>query len=201
MREVVRRVARKVGVDLAPDETGAGGRAEFVGTVLPKGGVGAEVGVHKGFFTPVLLEVAEPRRLHIIDPWYVLGREWNWGAGDRSTVNALARIMKRFEAELAEGRLVLHIGDDLEVLPRFEPGTFDWMYFDTTHAYEQTCKELRLAEALVKPDGVICGDDWRDDPAHAHYGVRVAVEEFCAERGFRLAYASAADRQWAVRRA
>lgn len=201
MREVVRWVARKVGVDLPPDEMRGTGRVGFLESVLPKGGIGAEVGVHKGYFTSVLLAVAEPERLHIVDPWYVLGREWNWGAGDRSTVNALTRIMKRLETELAEGRVVLHIGDDLEILPDFEPGTFDWMYFDTTHTYEQTCKELRLAETLIKPEGLICGDDWRDDPAHAHYGVRVAVEEFCAERDFRLAYASADDRQWAIRRA
>lgn len=155
--------------------------------------------MHKGYFTPVLLAVTEPERLHIIDPWYALGCEWNWGVGDRSTVNALVRIMKRLEAELTEGRVVLHVGDDLEILPRLEPGSFDWMYFDTTHTYEQTCKELRLAETLIKPEGLICGDDWRDDPAHEHYGVRVAVEEFCAERGFRLVYASAADRQWAIR--
>ena len=80
-----------------------------------------------------------------MDPWYQLGREWNWGAGDRSTVNALTRIMKRLEAELAEGSVVLHIGDDLEILPGFEAGYFDWMYFDTTHTYEQTVKELALA--------------------------------------------------------
>jgi hypothetical protein len=201
MREFVREAARKIGVDIPPDEAGVSGRVKFLESTLPKGGVGAEVGVHKGYFTPVLLTITKPRKLHIIDPWYFLGREWNWGAGDRSTINALTRIMKRLEVELADGTVVLHIGDDLEILPGFEAGYFDWMYFDTTHAYEQTYKELRLAETLVKPEGVICGDDWRDDPAHPHYGVRRAVEEFCAEKGFRVVYSNAADRQWAIRRA
>ncbi len=201
MKALVRRVARKVGMDLPPDEWGSSGRVRFLEATLPKGGVGAEVGVHKGHFTPVLREITRPATLHIVDPWYHLGREWNWGAGDRSTVNALTRIMKRLEGPLADGSVVLHIGDDLEILPRFEPGTFDWMYFDTTHSYEQTCKELRLAETLIKPDGIICGDDWRDDPKHEHYGVRVAIEEFCAATDFAILYSSAADRQWAIRRA
>jgi hypothetical protein len=35
-----------------------------------------------------------------------------------------------------------------------------------------------MAAKLVKPDGIICGGDWRDDPSRPHYGVRRAVEEF-----------------------
>jgi hypothetical protein len=96
--------------------------------------------------------------------------------------------------------VALHIGDDLEILPTFEEGYFDWMYFDTTHTYEQTVKELAMAAKLVKPDGIICGDDWRDDPSHPHYGVRRAVEEFCAASDFKLVYSSPNDRQWAVKR-
>ena len=101
---------------------------------------------------------------------------------------------------LAEGSLVLHIGDDLEILPRFPEASFDWLYIDSSHAYEHTGKELRLAERLVKPGGVICGDDWSDDPGHPHHGVRRAVEEFAAASDFRLVYADARDRQWALRR-
>ena len=200
MKVLVRQAVRRFGVDLPPDEWGPDGRVKFLESVLPKGGVGAEIGVHKGRFTPVLLAIAKPRKLHIMDPWYHLGREWNWGAGDRSTVNALTRIMKRLEAELADGSVVLHIGNDLEILPGFEAGYFDWMYFDTTHTYEQTVKELALAAGLIKPEGIVCGDDWRDDPSHPHYGVRKAVEEFCAAGDFRPVYSSATDRQWAIRR-
>lgn len=200
MKALVRRAARRLGFDIPPDERGQGGRVRFLESVLPKAGIGAEIGVHKGNFTPVLLAVARPRKLHIMDPWYRLGRQWDWGAGDRSTVNALTRIMKRLEAELADGSVVLHIGDDLEILPGFPAGYFDWMYFDTTHTYAQTVEELALAAGLIKPDGIVCGDDWRDDPSHPHYGVRRAVEEFCAGSDFRLIYSSAVDRQWAIRR-
>ncbi len=50
-----RRIARKIGFDLPPDERGPSGRVGFLESILPKGGIGAEVGVHKGYFTPVLL--------------------------------------------------------------------------------------------------------------------------------------------------
>src|SRR5579862_4063831 len=36
---------------------------------LPKGGVGVEIGVAAGDFSQVLLERAQPTRLHLIDPW------------------------------------------------------------------------------------------------------------------------------------
>jgi hypothetical protein len=197
---LVTKVAWRMGFDPPPDEWSASGRARFLLEVLPKGGIGAEVGVHKGHFTPVLIQVLEPEELHLVDPWYLLGLEWNWGAGDRSTINALTRILKRLDKQLADGSVVLHIGDDLEILPRFGKGYFDWIYIDSSHQYDHTCKELHLAAEVVKPDGIICGDDWRDDPSHVHYGVRKAVVEFSEASDFRIIYSSASDRQWAMRR-
>jgi hypothetical protein len=197
---ILRRFSSLTGLDLPPNEWVENGRAKFLDQVLPKGGVGAEVGVYKGQFTPLLLEIVEPKKLHIIDPWYLLGAEWRWGSGNRSTVLALTRLMRRLEPYLVDGRVVLHIGDDLEVLPKFEPEFFDWLYIDSSHEYNHTRKELDIAQRIIRNGGLICGDDWRDDPNHRHYGVRKAVEEFCSVTEFNIIYASAKDRQWAIRR-
>jgi hypothetical protein len=203
-RTVSARVLRRLGLmfrfDIPPNEWLGEGRIRFLETVLPKGGVGAELGVYKGHFTPILLDVVQPRQLHLIDPWYQLGADWGWGGGNRSPMRSLTKLMHRLEKPLVEGRLVLHIGSDLEILPTFGPGYFDWVYIDSSHAYEHTREELRLAAEAVKADGLICGDDWRDDPSHPHYGVRRAVEEFVAEGLFQIVYAEAKDRQWALRR-
>jgi len=53
---------------------------------IAPGGVGAELGVHKGYFSPVLLEGLAPEKLYLIDPWYLQGKEWTWeeGAGGRA---------------------------------------------------------------------------------------------------------------------
>jgi SAM-dependent methyltransferase len=186
--------------DLPPNEWVEEGRVRFLQTVLPKGGVGAELGVYKGHFTPILLDVVQPRKLHLVDPWYLLGSDWGWGGGDRSTMRSLTTLMRRLEKPLVDGRLVLHIGSDLQILPTFGRGYFDWVYIDSSHAYAHTRQELRLAADAVKPDGLICGDDWRDDPSHPHYGVRQAVEEFVAEGRYEQVYAQSKDRQWAIRR-
>ena len=140
----------------------------FLESVLPKAGIGAEIGVHKGNFTPVLAG-GRPAAAGCTSwtPGTGSAGEWDWGAGDRSTVNALTRIMKRLEVR-AGGRLggAAHRRRPRESCRAFAAGYFDWMYFDTTHTYEQTVEELALAAGLIKPDGIVCGDDWRDDPSH-----------------------------------
>lgn len=167
--------------------------------ILPKGGVAAELGVQKGDFTRELLEIADPERLHLVDLWYLLGKEWHWGRGSRSTVAALKGILDKFEDELVSGRVALNIGDDVEVLATFPDRYFDWVYLDTLHAYEHTKRELEILKVKVKLHGIIAGDDWRLDPTHPHHGVCRAVTEFVETEPYDLVYASEDDLQWAVK--
>ena len=174
-------------------------RADFVRSVLARGGIGAELGVHRGDFAAELLELAEPTRLHLIDLWYLFGREWHWGEGEeRSTIGALKRILDRFEEELVAGRVVLHIGDDLELLPSFPDAYFDWVYLDSIHVYEHAIRELGLLATKVRPGGVIAGDDWIEDPDHPHHGVTRAVRKFVESGRGELVYSNVDNLQWAV---
>jgi Methyltransferase domain len=175
-------------------------RGPILAELLPKGGVGAELGVFKGRFSPVLLQASEAERLHLVDPWYLLTPEWHWGVGDRSTVNALCRILQRFRTEIEAGRVVVHVGNDLDVLRRMTDHSLDWAYLDSSHAYEHTVEELALLDRKVRPGGVIAGDDWQPDPDHPHHGVRRAVTEFLHGNGYELRYADADNRQWAISR-
>lgn len=175
-------------------------RARFLEQTIPSGGVGAELGVYKGYFTRTLLDVLAPETIHLIDPWYVLGARWEWAFGDRSTVEALVGILRTYAPELTSGRAVLHIGDDTEVLRTFPDRYFDWVYLDTTHDYSHSCKELELLAVKVKTDGVIAGDDWQSDPTHVHHGVCRAVREFVECEPYELIYADDVNKQWAIRR-
>ena len=44
-------------------------RRRFLLEMLPHGSVGAEIGVHLGDFSQVILDGVAPRHLHLIDPW------------------------------------------------------------------------------------------------------------------------------------
>lgn len=60
---------------------------------------------------------------------------------------------------------------------------FDLIYIDGDHLYDVAKSDIYKAEALLQPGGIMIVDD--ADPNHQHFGVGRAVNEFCAERGFR----------------
>jgi len=175
-------------------------RVEFIDKILPKNGVGAELGVFKGFFSPLLLEKSQAKQLHLIDPWYFLTPNWHWGGGNRSTVDALVKILQKLKPQIDQGTVRVHVGDDCQVLSTFPDGHFDWAYIDSSHQYEHTVKELEILKSKVKIGGVISGDDWQPDASHPHHGVYRAVTEFVQATGYEILYASQHDRQWALRK-
>lgn len=176
-------------------------RADFLKRVIPSSGIGAEIGVQRGLFTHVIMHTVKPAKLHLIDPWYLAGKEWPWALGNKSTMKALTNLMRAFENELVDGSIVLHVGYDFDVLPTFPDQYFDWVYLDTSHSYENTKKELQLLKTKVKPEGIIAGDNWEPNPQHAFYGVYKAVAEFVAEEGYEVLHASDDDAQFAIRKA
>jgi hypothetical protein len=173
--------------------------------LLPKGSVGAEIGVFRGHYTREILRIVQPSQLHLVDGWWLLyGEQYpDWGPytdhGRLKTRDAYEEVRAILREHDHRDAAVLHVADDLECLAGFPPGTFDWVYLDSSHEYEHTRKELALLAPRMKPDGLIAGDDWQDDPSHEHHGVARAVREFCAVEGWTLAHRDAFC-QWLIRR-
>jgi hypothetical protein len=177
--------------------TKIGVRAKLFNEIIPKCGIGIELGVYKGTLSTFILSTNQPSRLHLVDPWWKYEANWHWAVGDKSTVRSLGALLIAIEDEIASGRVELHIGTSLSVLDVFEDNYLDWAYVDSTHAYEQTKAELALLKHKVKPSGIIAGDDWRENPEHRHHGVYRAVQEFLIEEpSYRLVFQE--DAQWAV---
>lgn len=168
--------------------------------LLAKGGIGAEIGVFRGEFTPFIIRVTRPKELHLIDGWWELYGEHypDWGAytdhGRLQTRAAFADARRRTAGKPVK----FHIGDDLAILPTFEDRFFDWVYLDSSHQYEQTLCELAILDRKVKR--VIMGDDWREDPAASdeNAGGARAVRVFCERRGWSLLEPDARFSQWAM---
>ena len=160
---------------------------------LPRGAVVAELGVFRGEFSRQILKEARPRELHLIDGWWELYGERfpDWGPyndhGRVLTREAYEETVRAVERSAPSGtRWKIHVGDDCEILGRFPDGYFDWVYLDSSHQYEHTLRELRLLDAKVKPQGLITGHDWIEDPASVNHGAYLAIRDFCAETGWRL---------------
>jgi len=173
--------------------------------MLPKHSVGAEIGVFQGQFTREILRVVRPRRLHLVDSWWLqLGEYYpNWGAytdfGRLRTREAYDRARQIAAAHAEPHVCQFHVADDVECLATFPDCYFDWVYLDTSHEYERTRRELSAIARVLKPAGLLMGDDWIEDPSNVHHGVCRAVTELCETEGWQLV-ARDIFSQWCIQR-
>jgi len=137
----------------------------------------AEIGVHIGDFSAVILDAVEPARLHLIDPWHYEGDEqykesFYGGAGGKSQTamdRRHKRVCDRFAAQIERGQVEVHRAFSTDALAAMPDDSLDWVYIDGNH--------LRLALRKTRPGGYITGDDygpggwWKG-------GVKRAVDEF-----------------------
>lgn len=145
-----------------------------------KHGVGAEVGVETGNFSAILIRIARPARLHLIDPWeQVPGTDKGTGGRHgRGGDELYAHVRRRFARGIERGQIIVHrcgSGDaasDLEAL--------DWVYIDGDHSYQGVKDDLANYYPLVKPGGTLAGDDYGMLGLWWGDGIREAVDEFVA---------------------
>jgi Methyltransferase domain len=160
---------------------------------LPRGSVGAEIGVWKGDFSARLLRRVRPRHLHLVDPWAFAddpryASAWYGGAlatsqGDMDAVHRA--VLDRFGAEIAGGRVTVHRATSVEAAAAI--GEVDWVYVDGDHTYDAVLADLAAWAPKVRPGGVIAGDDYGETGQWWGDGVQRAVAEFTASGGWRLA--------------
>ncbi len=63
----------------------------------------------------------------------------------------------------------------------------DWIYIDGDHSYEQCLQDLKYAKEIVKPNGLILGDDYGwPGSKWQKPGVTKAVNEFKSENDFKM---------------
>ena len=179
-------------------------RADFLDR-LPKDSVGIELGVFKGEFSADILRVAKPKELHLVDAWWT---EWgdnypDWGDytdfGRLGTKEAYEQTLQAVAAERGSSKVLVHVGDDVAYLEDLADGYLDWSYLDSSHEYEHTKQELEVLRRKTKPNGIITGHDWQEDPTHMHHGVLRAVTEFCATHGWEIVILDN-HLQWMIRR-
>jgi hypothetical protein len=159
-----------------------------VASKLPKHGVGAEIGVFKGDFSAQVLRRSRPVRLHLIDPW-----KQESGPADDDVICRAGQaygdalhdhVRRRFAAEIERGTVVVHRRLSGEAADTLEP--LDWVYIDGMHTYENVKNDLTRYYPLVKPGGIIAGDDYGMGGWWWGDGVREAVDEFASERGLSV---------------
>ena len=174
---------------------------------LPKGAVGAEIGVAEGAFSAAILEDAQPSELHLIDPWSHLesgsglmqatellagvdagrahGEEFAPPPENSEGDALFAVVANRFKAD---PRVRLHRQYSYKAAASFDDGYFDFVYVDGNHHYEFVLKDLHDFAAKLKPGGLLFGHDFFEDSfaREEHYGVIDAVGTFLKRSDFRF---------------
>ena len=174
-------------------------RTKFL-EILPKNSIGVELGVFKGDFSKKILEIVQPEKLYLVDPWWLLGQKtWRFSLINRSVVSGYINVVKNFEDELVNGKVEIKVGFSKNVLGEFPDDYFDWAYIDSSHFYKETLEELEILKNKVKDQGYIAGHDWEPDPSRKHHGVYKAVNEFINENPYEVTYLDEAT-QWCIRK-
>ncbi|MEQ6122342.1 class I SAM-dependent methyltransferase [Reichenbachiella sp. MALMAid0571] len=147
--------------------------------MLPKNGVVAEIGVDEGGYSSQILELNNPKKLHLVDSW-----------SSEQYRHKREKVEKKFIPEINQGRVEINLGLSTEVCSNFPDKYFDWVYIDTGHGYKLTKEELICYSTKMKDGGVIVGHDfitW-EYLGFNRYGVIEAVSEFCNEYDWELIF-------------
>ena len=157
-------------------------RSELV-KKLPANAVVAELGADQGEFSSVILNSANPKKLHIIDSWHT----------ERYSDAKAIGVSQLFHKQIETGQVAITRALSVTAAEQFDDNYFDWIYIDTDHSYETTIAELFAYERTVKAGGFICGHDYvlENWLTGYKYGVVEAVAEFCVSRNWRLMYLTA----------
>lgn len=148
---------------------------------LPKNAIVAEVGVWEGGFSHRILEICEPKELHLIDPWLYMPQFSNTGFGKKKNEHLMEERYHKVVARFADDpRVKVHRATSEVAMTQFPDGYFDWVYLDGNHNEPFIGQDLALSLTKVKPNGIISGDDynWMADTLAAP--VRTAVESMIA---------------------
>lgn len=160
---------------------------------LPKGGVVAEVGVHKGGFSQQIWNIVRPRRLHLIDPWIHQEVPLWKDKSDEFHWDCLRVVQRLFAEQIRDRQVIIHQGFSTDVLELFPNGWFDWIYLDGDHRYAAVKAELDLCDIKVCKDGMILGHDFINPVSYpeerrSRFGVFPAVTHFCSTHSWNLAF-------------
>lgn len=160
--------------------------------LLPAGAVCAEVGTWRGDFAAVILARRSPRRLYLVDPWEYRTEDRyaqaSYGGHDEDGQREMDAmhddVLARFGEEIASGQVLVRRERSVAAAAALPAQSMDWVYIDADHSYEGVKADLEAYYGLVKPGGLIAGDDYGHEGAWFQDGVKRAVDEFaerCAE--------------------
>ena len=151
--------------------------------LVPKGSIGAEIGVHLGDFSQQILDIVQPAHLYLIDPWMVNHDEaykMSW-YGCHTAQEEMDSRYKKVVERFKDAPVEVIRGTSYTAQQHIKQGTLDFVYIDGDHSYQGVKSDIWQMRGRLKIGGLFIFDD-----CHAHgwwrRGVLDAVEELIAQQ-------------------
>lgn len=157
---------------------------------------GVEVGVWRGDASAGLLTAFPSLVLYAVDPWDT--------GGGHTTLDADAQTLREAKqlyldkTDFAKERRITVPLESLAAAELVVPdGEMDFVFIDAEHTYEEVSKDLRAWAPKVRTGGLFCGHDYNAPYDRKKiFGVKRAVDEYAAEKGFKVNVIDGADIWW-----
>lgn len=166
-------------------------RDQMVSALISPDATIVEIGVFKGDFAEVLV-ATNPKLLYLVDCW----APEPMCSGDADG-NNLHTVHSGYELwDVVKKRFEFYPNIDVrrsyssDFLATLEDRSVDVVYIDGDQSYEGVRADLQNSCGKVKVGGWIMGHDYEMNMTKAHraydFGVKRAVDEFCAEKGLTI---------------
>lgn len=149
-----------------------------------------EIGVLRGDLAKAVLKELGPKVIELyllVDPWMF----YDQGNRTQSMFDRMAQDLCKFSMD-EDRRAIVMRRPSLEVAPLFADGTFDLVFIDGHHGYEQVIADIRAWWPLVPDTGILAGHDYRRQTP----GVVQAVDESFVQHTVKILPGNT----WAVRK-
>jgi Methyltransferase domain len=149
-----------------------------------------EVGVALGDFSDFLIETLRPRTFVGIDNFVIHQYDKLWGTPTKQIFGTdtheffYREKMKKHQ----DCNVIVDPGLSDVRLATYEDRSFDFLYIDADHRYDQVKRDAQQAARKIKDDGVVIFNDYviYDIFAAHEYGVVPVVNELITDHGFKI---------------
>ena len=145
---------------------------------VPSNSICVEIGVWSGEFTQRILNVVNPKKLYLIDPWlsYENYYQFDNNAEKYSQSSQDLRyksVLKRFKKEIETGKIEVFRDTSNNVIDSIlKNQKFDFVYIDGNHKYEFVLNDLKNFLPHITSRGFFGLDDYN------FKSVREAIKDF-----------------------
>lgn len=152
------------------------------GTFLKEKGLlyaGAEVGVAEGRSSLEFMNWGF-EKLYLVDMWAHIPNQHGDSASPQVWHNLNLTGCKEKMKPFGD-KVIFLKGDSVAMSSKIKPNSLGFVYIDANHSYEGALRDLKAWTPKLKKGGIMAGHDYN----HI-YGVKEAVNEFCASRGYEV---------------